>query len=278
MKESELETEKRTGISAGPKIARAEDQKKHDYNKQLLLELIIKKLSKEEKVYYSKTHLHSAIKLLIQDTMGRFRTMKTLYGNANFLNDYDRLYELVAGKEMDRNRTIEKELATLKKSNRLDYKRYESLVKGKYIECQQEIDSRKDQIETLRRLNNQRQMMAEDRQKYYRHEIEMAKKEEERIHEDNKYRITKKNIRTVNKEALRLEDFMLITKIEQKISDLKKKEREEGMAALEENDRTNTEIKRIENEIVDFKMKRVIFKYRLKECYVNILKSPKEIM
>jgi hypothetical protein len=251
---------------------------KHEHNKQLLLELIVKKLKQDSRNFYSKTHLHSSIKLLIQDTMSRFKTMNSLYGNASFLNDYDRLYEMVTGREMEGPRAAEKELAILKKGNRLDYKRYEGLVKSRYLECIEEINTRKKAIEDIRRLNYSKQVAMEEQQRRFAEEIERNKREEEEIHEMNKRQPNKRNIRAQNKEALTLNDFMKITKIEHLISDLKKKAQEEALMISDDIDRGLAEIKRIENEVVDLKMKRVIYKYRLKEIYVSVLKKPKLIL
>ena len=251
---------------------------KHEYNKQLLLELIIKRLKQDPKIYYSKHHMHSAIKLLIQDTMSRFKTMKSMYGAANFLDNYDRLYELVSGKEMDKSTVNQKEIEALKKGNKLDYKRYEALLMSKFVESLDEIISRQHQIEDIRRFNYQKSLLQEAQQQRFAAELENLKKEEQRIYDDNKKVNAKRSIRTVNKEALTLEDYMKITKIEHKVAEIKKKQIEDANSISDEMERNLAEVKRIENEITDLKMKRVIFKFRLKECYVNIVKKPMTTM
>ena len=204
--------------------------------------------------------------------------MKSLYGNANFLNDFDKLYEMVTGKEMESSKVAERELAQLKKGNQLDFKRYEALVKSRFLQCIDEINVRHSAIEDIRRGNFQKQKYAEMMQRRYKEEMDEYKREEDEIHETNKRVPTKRNIRAQNKEALTLNDFMRITKISHLVSELKKKCEEETFAADEEIERGQTEIVRIENEVVDLKMKRVIYKYRLKEIYVNILKKSKLIV
>ena len=118
----------------------------------------------------------------------------------------------------------------------------------------------------------------EEQQLLFEQELESLKRQEIVIHEQNKKLTAKRNIRRDNKEALTLDDFMKITKIEHKIIDLKKSAQEEVISINEEIERNNAEVKRLESEITDLKMKRVIFKYRLKECYVNILKKPSTTM
>ena len=96
----EQENEKKAILLAN-RTAKGGDSLKHEYNKQLLLELIVKRIQADPKVYFSKNHLHSSIKLIIQDTMSRFKTMKAMYGASNLMDNYEKLYELVSGKKME---------------------------------------------------------------------------------------------------------------------------------------------------------------------------------
>lgn len=98
-------------------------------------------------------------------------------------------------------------------------------------------------------------------------------KEEEVIHEENKRAEKKKNIRTDRKEALHLDDYVKISEIKNKIKTLNERLINTVHSINEEIERNLVEIKRVENEINDLRMKKLVFRYRLKECYINILKS-----
>lgn len=278
VKESDLDSDKRGTLAANiHRVTKGNESLKHEYNKQLLMELIIKKIGKDSKPYFSKNHLHSAIKLLIQDTMSRFKTMKTLYGNANFLNDYDRLYELVSGKELGINSAVEKEIESIKKSNKLDYLRYEALLRSRFIDCHQEIASRKNYISSLRKIiTDKEEYLAKSKAKIDQL-VEKNKVEEEELMAVSKKK-GHKNIRGIDNVATSIEDMHKRQRIEQLIAHLRKGYAEEEARVKEDIDNNNADIKRIENEITDLKMKKVIYKYRLKECYISILKKPKLTM
>lgn len=253
------------------------DSLKHEYNRQLLMELILKKLGKDSKTYFSKHHLHSAIKLLIQDTISRFKTMRSQYGNTNFLKNYDYLYELVNGKEMGQGSLVEREIQHIKKSSKLDYIRYESLMRTRFIECHQDIVSRKNYIDNLRRVNSEREDYLVQRKAEIKQIIDKSKLEDEDSMGPGK-RKTLLSIRDSNNLPTSLESHHKMLRMEEIVKKYDKEMQEEEIRASEEIENNNTEIKRIENEVTDLKMKKVIYRYRLKECYISILKKPKTTM
>lgn len=278
IKESEYDLDKKTSLAANiHRVTKGNESLKHEYNKQLLMELILKKLGRDSKTYFSKNHLHSAIKLLIQDTMSRFKTMRSMYGNANFLNDYDRLYELVNGKEMGHKTDVEREIESIKKSNKLDYIRYEALLRSRFVDCHQEISSRKNYINHLSRVNQDREEYLSQRKAKVKQILDKNREEEEELMGIGKRKLHK-NIRGANNIAISLEDHHKIQRIEELMNHLNKELQEEELKVNEEIDNNNTDIKRVENEVIDLKMKRVIYKYRLKECYISILKKTKTTM
>lgn len=139
------------------KFLKASDSLKHEFNRKLLVDLIIKKMKGSKDTYYSKAHLHSSAKLMIQDFVSRFKTLKMMYGQTNFLDNYEGLYQLVNGKEMEpKDNAAAEEIRSFKKKNKVDYKRYESLLMSKYVECVDDIKTRKEQIEETRRMNHQK--------------------------------------------------------------------------------------------------------------------------
>lgn len=277
IKEDTFNTDNKFAMAAHTnRVSKGNDSLKHEYNKQLLLELIIKKLGKDPKTYHSKNHLHSEIKLLIQDTMSRFKTMRTLYGEANFLNDYDRLYELVTGRKMEANSAIEREIETMKKSSKLDLIRYEALLRSRFIECSDEIVLRKNYINDLQRANTQKEKFIKDKEQAVNQRIEAKRQEEEEIMAGGGK--AHRNIRVTNNKAMSLYDHIKIQHLEEKMAELQKTLSNERAQILLEIDGNKSDIQRVEIEISDLKMKRVIYKYRLKECYVLILKKPKVTM
>lgn len=277
IKEDTFNTDKKFAMGGQVnRVSKGNESLKHEYNKQLLLELIIKKLGKDPKTYHSKNHLHSEIKLLIQDTMSRFKTMQTLYGSANFLNDYDRLYELVTGRKMEANSAIEREIENMKKSSKLDLIRYEALLRSRFIECSEEIVARKNYISDLQRSNNQKEAFIREKEQLVNERIEGERLKEEEIIAGGAR--THRNIRVMNNKAMSLYDHIKIQHIEEKVSELQKQLSIERAQILAEIDSNKSDIQRVEIEISDMKMKRVIYKYRLKECYVLILRKPKVTM
>ena len=80
------------------------------------------------------------------------------------------------------------------------------------------------------------------------------------------------------REFMILNETIMINEIKTKIMEKIQQMQEDIKLTKVKIERNNLEIERLEAEIVDLKMRKLIYRFKLKEMYVDLMRTPEELL
>lgn len=98
----------------------------------------------------------------------------------------------------------------------------------------------------------------------------------EAIKKENSDKMRKED--TTKREFMILNETIMINEVKTKIMEKVQQMHDDIKLTKVKIERNNLEIERLESEVVDLKMRKLIYRFKLKEMYVDLMRFPEQLL
>lgn len=286
------------------------DKPTDQYNKEILSEILVRKLKDPLYTNNKNLSIETRAKLAAVDSISNFKTLRKIFGKGKTFDAYGLILNKMEKpdspnpevKKRTTNASLEKNVNELKK---LGFVESENILLSKYKESVIQIKFKLKRIETLRSKNTENKEAIKQNQIKMHNELRLLKFQEMRLNKRNKQKsiMNSRSSSKVSSESdlnsdeesdtsgkhvgglfiakeknLNLDDFMKLNEIKNKKNKITQQAHHITETLDEEVEKNNRDIEKLEKEVEELKVKKILFKYKLKEFYITVIKNVKEMM
>lgn len=222
-------------------------------------------------------------KILANDTINRFQALRGVFQGSKF-QGYEQVVDIINTKkkisEQEKNKLqFQKNMSDFKK---LDFEECEKALLKKYHEATSEAKVRQQRIEDIRQENLEKKLAIDRAKVKLEQELQKLRDDEAKVRKSHTKKSKKKN-NQFNQPAmekdknLNLEGFMLLNENKEKVNQVQSHFAEHIRLVESEIHKNNDDIEKFDAEIANLKMRKVVFRYKLKELYTGALKTSAEL-
>ena len=87
-----------------------------------------------------------------------------------------------------------------------------------------------------------------------------------------------KSEETTKREFMMLNQTIMINEVRTKIMEKAQMMQDDIRQTKNKIEKNNADIKKLETEVADFKLKKMVYRFKLKELYVSLMQNPEDLL